>query len=147
MIFGLVIMALLFRIVPLPIGEGLKDLGFLSSIKEVLGAVWKSIVLIWVVMVLRAFVGQSFMTFIPVLFDKQGYSLISIGTIVSLFTISGAISGLLAGRLSDRFGYKLLFYTTHGLATPSLFLLILLPGRWVYLGVFLVFCNRYNFTL
>jgi FSR family fosmidomycin resistance protein-like MFS transporter len=137
MILGLAIMALLFRIVPLPKGEGLKNLGFFSSIKEVLGAVWKSIALIWVVMVLRSFVGQSFLTFIPVLFGKEGYSLVSIGTIVSLFTVAGAISGLLAGRLSDRFGYKPLFYATHGLATPSLYLLIFLPGKWVYFGVFL----------
>jgi FSR family fosmidomycin resistance protein-like MFS transporter len=137
MILGIAIMALLFRIVPLPEGEGLKNLGFFISIKEVLGAVWKSIALIWVVMVLRSFVGQSFLTFIPVLFGKEGYSLISIGTIVSLFTVAGAISGLLAGRLSDRFGYKPLFYATHGLATPSLYLLIFLPGKWVYVSVFL----------
>ena len=137
MILGLVTMVLLFRIVPFPEGEGLKDLGFFSSIKEVLGTVWKSIALIWVVMVLRSFVGQSFLTFIPVLLGKEGYSLISIGTIVSLFTVAGAISGLLAGRLSDRFGYKPLFYATHGLATPSLYLLIFLSGKWVYPGVFL----------
>lgn len=136
-ILGLVIMALLFRIVPLPKGEGLKNLGFFSSIKEVLGAVWKSIALIWVVMVLRSFVGQSFLTFIPVLLGKEGYSLVSIGTIVSLFTVAGAISGLLAGRLSDRFGYKPLFYATHGLATPTLYLLTFLSGKWVYPGVFL----------
>jgi FSR family fosmidomycin resistance protein-like MFS transporter len=136
-ILGLAIMALLFRIVPLPKGEGLKNLGFISSFKEVLGAVWQSIALIWVVMVLRSFVGQSFLTFIPVLLSKEGYSLVSIGTIVSLFTVAGAISGLLAGRLSDRYGYKPLFYATHGLATPSLYLLIFLPGKWIYLGVFL----------
>jgi len=137
MILGLAIMALLFRIVPLPKEEGLKSLGFFSSIKEVLGAVWKSIALIWVVMVLRSFVGQSFFTFIPVLFAQEGYSLVSIGTIVSLFAMAGAISGLLSGRLSDRFGYKPLFYVTHGLATPSLYLLIFLTGKWIYLSVFL----------
>ena len=137
MLLGLAIMALLFRIVPLPKGEGLKNLGFFSSIKEVLGAVWKSIALIWVVMVLRSFVGQSFLTFIPVLLAKEGYSLVSVGTIVSLFAVAGAISGLLAGRLSDRFGYKPLFYATHGLATPSLYLLLFLTGKWVYLSVFL----------
>jgi len=136
-ILGLAIMVLLFRIVPLPKGEGLKNLGFFSSIKEVLGAVWKSIALIWVVMVLRSFVGQSFLTFIPVLLGKEGYSLVSIGTIVSLFTVAGAISGLLAGRLSDRFGYKPIFFATHGLATPSLYLLVFLTGKWIYLGVFL----------
>ncbi|OPX38493.1 MAG: MFS transporter [Desulfobacteraceae bacterium 4484_190.2] len=137
MILGLAIMLLLFRVVPLPKVEGLTNLGFFSSIKDVLGAVWKSIALIWVVMVLRSFVGQSFLTFIPVLFAKEGYSLVSIGAIVSIFTVAGAISGLLAGRLSDRFGYKPLFYATHGLATPSLYLLLFLPSKWVYLGVFL----------
>ena len=136
MILGLVIMAFLFRIVPMPAGEGLKNLGFIGSIKEALGTNWKSIVLIWVVMVLRSFVGQSFFTFAPVLFNKEGYSLISIGTIVSFFTIAGAISGLLAGHLSDRLGYKPIFFGTHGLATPSLYLLLFLPGNWIYLGVF-----------
>jgi FSR family fosmidomycin resistance protein-like MFS transporter len=137
MILGLAIMALLFRVVPLPRGEGLENLGFIGSIKEALGAVWKSIALIWVVMVLRSFVGQSFLTFIPVLLGKEGYSLVSIGTIVSLFTMAGAVSGLLAGHLSDRLGYKPIFLATHGLATPCLFLLIFVPGNWVYIVVFL----------
>jgi len=137
MIFGLAVMVLLFRIIPLPQVERLENLGFIRSIKEVMGGVWKSIILIWVVMVLRSFAGQSFMTFIPVLYAKEGYSLVSIGTMVSLFTVAGAISGLLAGYLSDRIGYKTIFYLAHGLATPSLHLLLYLPGNWVYFSAFL----------
>ena len=137
MIFGLAVMIPLFRIVPSPQSEGLKDLGFIHSIKEVLGEVWKSIILLWVVMVLRAFVGVSFRSFIPVLYAQEGYSLISIGAIVSIFTVAGAMSGLLAGHLSDRIGYKPIFYCAHGLATPSLFLLLYLPGNWVYASAFL----------
>ena len=137
MIFGLAVMVLLFRIIPSPHGEGLKDLGFIRSIKDVLGVVWKSIVLIWVVMVLRAFVSQSFITFIPILFAREGYSLVAIGTVLSLFTVAGAISGLLAGHLSDRIGYKPIFYCAYGLATPSLYLLLYLPGNWVYVSAFL----------
>jgi FSR family fosmidomycin resistance protein-like MFS transporter len=137
MVIGLVCMLLLFRIVPFPVGEGLGNLGFLGSIREVLGAVWKSILLIWVVMVLRALVGQSFLTFMPVLFAKEGYSLVSIGTMISLFTVAGAMSGLLAGHLSDKIGYKPIFYVSLGLSTPSLYLLLFVPGRWVYLGAFL----------
>ncbi|UCF82130.1 MAG: MFS transporter [Desulfobacteraceae bacterium] len=137
MILGLAIMALLFRAVPLPGGEELKNLGFVGSIKEAMGAVWKSIALIWVVMVLRSFVGQSFLTFTPVLLSNEGYSLVSIGTVVSLFVIAGAGSGLLAGHLSDRFGYKRIFFAAHGLATPSLYLLIHFSGNWVYIGGFL----------
>jgi len=137
MIFGLAVMILLFRIVPPPQGEGLKDLGFIHSIKEALGTVWKSIILLWMVMVLRAFVGASFRSFIPVLYAQEGYSLISIGAVVSLFTVAGAMSGLLAGHLSDRIGYKPIFYCAHGLATPCLYLLLYLPGNWVYFSVFL----------
>jgi FSR family fosmidomycin resistance protein-like MFS transporter len=137
MIFGLAVMALLFRIIPLPADETLENLGFIRSIKEALGTVWKSIVLIWVVMVLRAFVAQSFLIFVPVLYSNEGYSLVSIGTMVSLFTVGGAISGLLAGHLSDRIGYKPIFYVAHSLTTPSLYLLLYLPGNWVYFSVFL----------
>ncbi|NVM25838.1 MAG: MFS transporter [Desulfobacterales bacterium] len=137
MILGLAVMALLFRIVPPPQGEGLGNLGFIGSIREVMGTVWKSIMLLCVVMVLRAFVGQSFMVFIPVLYAQEGYSLVSIGTVVSLFTVAGAISGLIAGHLSDRVGYKPIFYLAHGLTTPCLYLLLYLPGNWVYFSAFL----------
>jgi FSR family fosmidomycin resistance protein-like MFS transporter len=134
-IFGLTVMVLLFRIIPVPQVQSLDNLGFIGSIKEVLGSVWKSIMLIWVVMVLRAFVAQSFLIFVPVLYSAHGYSLLSIGTVVSLFTVAGAISGLLAGHLSDRIGYKPVFYLAHSLTTPSLYLLLYLPGNWVYVGV------------
>ena len=97
MIIGLFLAAVLFRILPLPAAEGLADLGFIGSIKEAFGATWKSILLIWVVMVLRSYVGQSFLTFLPVLYAKEGYSLVSIGAIISIFTVAGALNGVLAG--------------------------------------------------
>jgi FSR family fosmidomycin resistance protein-like MFS transporter len=138
MIFGLTVVAILFKIAPLPQQEPLRNLGLIGTIKEVLGTVWKSIILIWVIMVLRAFVTQSFLTFIPVLYAKEGYSLISIGSIVSILTVAGAISGLLAGHLSDRIGYKPIFYFSHSLATPSLYLLLYLPDNWVFFSAFWV---------
>ncbi len=137
MIFGLGAVIFLFITVPNPGREGFMNLGFLASIREVLGEAWKPIVLLWVIMVLRAFAGQSFMTFIPVLYARENYSLVSIGTMISLFTVGGAISGLLAGHLSDRLGYKPIFFFTHSLATLSLYLLLVLPGDWVYLNAFL----------
>jgi FSR family fosmidomycin resistance protein-like MFS transporter len=88
-------------------------------------------------MVLRAFVTQSFLTYIPILFADEGYSLVSIGLMVSIFTVAGATSGLLAGHLADRVGYRPIFLFSHGLATPSLYLLLFLSGKWVYFSVFL----------
>ena len=136
MIIGLVVMVYLFKTVPIPLGESLKDFGFIGSLKEVLGQVWKSIVLIWIIMVLRAFVGISFRSFIAVLFSQEGYSLVSIGALISIFTVAGSFSGLLAGHLSDKIGYKPIFYFSHGLTTPSLILLLYIPGVWVYFTAF-----------
>jgi MFS transporter, FSR family, fosmidomycin resistance protein len=137
MVFGLVLMAVLFKIVPLPTTEGLANRGFMGSIKEAFGSVWKPILIIWSVMVLRSFVGQVFMTFLPIYYSREGFSLLSVGTIVSIFTVAGAISGVAAGHLSDRFGFKPVFFMSHGLATPSLYLLLLLPGDWAYVSAFL----------
>jgi len=135
--FGLAVMYYLFKTVPMPVGEGLKDLGLIGSIKEIFGPVWKSILLIWIVMVLRAFVGQSFMTFFPVLYSWEGHSLISVGLLVAIFTVAGSVSGLLAGHMADRMGFKPVFYITHFLTPPCMLLLLYLPGNWVYLGAML----------
>lgn len=137
MVLGLVLTAFLLKIVPVPSGERLGNLGFIGTLKESLGTVWKAIILLWFIMALRSFAGQSFLTFIPVLYAKKGYSLVSIGTIVSLFTVGGAVSGLLAGHLSDKIGYKPIFYITHSLGTLSLYLLLSLPGEWIYPCAFL----------
>ena len=137
MVFGLVLMAFLYKIVPVPTTEGLGNLGFMGSIKEAFGAVWKPIFVIWAIMVLRSFVGQVYLTFLPIYYANEGFSLISIGTIVSIFTVAGALSGVAAGHFSDRFGFKPVFFLSHGLATPCLYLLLLLPGDWAYASAFL----------
>jgi FSR family fosmidomycin resistance protein-like MFS transporter len=137
MILGLAVMVYLYQIVPVPEGMGIQIQGLLASVRQVFGPVWKPIFLVCLIMALRAFVSQSFLTFLPVLYSQQGYSLISIGTIVALFTVAGAISGLLAGHLSDRVGFKPLFVWAHVLTTPSMLLLLYLPGNWIYPSVFL----------
>ena len=136
-ILGLGIMVYPFKVVPCPEEEGLKDLGFMGSMREVLGKVWKPIALIWLISVLRSFTTQAFGTFLPVLCAREGFSLFYIGAIVSLYNIAGAISGLLAGHLSDRIGYKPIFYGSSLFATLFLYLLVVLPGRWVLVNAFL----------
>ncbi|MEI7671232.1 MAG: MFS transporter [Deltaproteobacteria bacterium] len=131
---GLAVIALMFTITPRPLGEGLRGQGFFGAVQAAFGEVWKPVLLIWVVMVLRTFVAQAFMTFAPILYVREGHSLISIGLVISLFTVAGTVSGLLAGHLSDRIGYKPIFYVTFILATPAFFLMLFLPGKWIYLG-------------
>lgn len=134
MILGLGMLLLFYRSIPRPRSEGFRHSGFWGSMKTTLGPVWKSIALIWLVMVLRAVVGQSFLTFMPIFLKSKGHSLVSIGFMTSLFITTGTFSGLLAGYLSDRIGHKPIFYGTFLLMTPALYLFLYLPGNWIYIG-------------
>jgi len=136
MLIGLGTLIYLYRVIPTPEDQELRTSGFISSLKDILGEVWKAVFLIWCVMVLRAVVGQSFMTFMPVLLAQKGYSLVAVGGVTSLFVVAGTLSGLTAGYLADKTGFKPIFYWTHGLMTPALLLFLNLSGNWIYLGAF-----------
>ncbi|MGD9241200.1 MAG: MFS transporter [Desulfobacterales bacterium] len=137
MILGFAVFAFLCISVPVPQASTIKNRGFIGSLKEIFGPVWLPIVLICLVMTLRAFAGQSFMTFLPVMVARQGYSLVSIGALVSLFSVAAVLSGLLAGHLSDRIGFKPVFISALLLATPNMLALLYLPGNWIFLFAFL----------
>jgi FSR family fosmidomycin resistance protein-like MFS transporter len=135
MAFGLLVALYLYRVVPSPESEGMRRLGFFGSIRESLGDAWRVIALIWLVMVVRAIVGQSFMTFMSEFFVRKGFSFFSAsGVIFPLFVMAGALSGLAAGHISDRIGFKPVFLVTHALMAPVLILFLRLQGIWVYAG-------------
>ncbi len=134
MIAGLLLLVYLFRVIPQPQSEGMRRTSFLGALKESLGDAWKVVALIWLVMLLRAIVGQSFLTFMPVLYVQEGFSVVSAGAIYSLFIFSGTISGLLSGHISDRIGFKPVFLFSYLCMAPALYLLMQLNGNWVYAG-------------
>jgi FSR family fosmidomycin resistance protein-like MFS transporter len=59
-VLGAIAFLICLKYIPKPVTENLSSLGFLGSLKETLGNVYKSILLIWLVMVLRAVTGQTF---------------------------------------------------------------------------------------
>ena len=132
MALGLLIWMYFYYAIPKPQGDGMAQYGFFETLRQTLGSVWQPILLIWIVMVLRALVGQSLMTFMPVLWVQRGHSIVSAGVLFSLFTIAGTVGGILCGHLSDRMGYKRLLWITHGLMTPFLLMFLLVPGKWIY---------------
>jgi FSR family fosmidomycin resistance protein-like MFS transporter len=101
-----------------------------------MGDVYKTIFLIWLVMFLRAVTGQAFMTFMPIFLKDAGHPLPSVGLIVAFFIVAGTLSGLLAGYLADRTGFKIIFFISHFLMTPALLLYLYLPGPFVFIGAF-----------
>jgi len=134
MVLGLAILCYLYFVVPPPQSEGLNRAGFFSALKESLGDVWKIIVLIWLVMFLRAIVGQAFLTFMPVLYVRAGFSVIEAGAIYALFIVAGTVSGLVSGSISDKVGFRPVFLGSFLLMGPALWLLLQMEGHWVYLG-------------
>ncbi|CAB1064142.1 hypothetical protein D1BOALGB6SA_8933 [Olavius sp. associated proteobacterium Delta 1] len=132
MTIGLLIWIYFYWVIPKPRGEDMAHYGFLETLRQTLGSVWQPILLIWIVMVMRALVGQSLMTFMPVLWVQKGHTIVSAGVLFSIFTISGTVAGILCGHLSDRMGYKRLLWITHGLMTPFLLVFLLVSGQWIY---------------
>ena len=137
MIPGLAVLVYLFFAVPVPQGERMESRTFLGTLREAFGHVWKWIALIWFLMVFRAFVAHVFRTYLPVLYVQEGFSLVSVGAMITLFTLAGTASGMLFGYLSDRIGFRGLFAASFLLASPCLLLLVWADGPWVYPLIFL----------
>ncbi|MFV0436668.1 MAG: MFS transporter [Desulfopila sp.] len=133
---GLAVLGYLALVIPRPESEGLQRFGFLGALKESLGDVWKMVALIWLVMFLRAAVGQAYLTFMPVYYVQQGFSVVAAGSIYSLFIIAGTLSGLLAGYMSDRLGFRPVFLFCYLGMAPALWLLLESRGLWVYGATF-----------
>lgn len=135
-VLGLVAFLFCLKYLPRPRSENLSHLGFFKSLKDTLGPVYKIIFLIWLVMFLRAVTGQAFMTFMPIFLVDVGHPLPSVGLIVAFFIVAGTLSGLLAGYLADRTGFKKIFFMSYLFMAPALMLYLYLPGPWVFIGAF-----------
>jgi FSR family fosmidomycin resistance protein-like MFS transporter len=131
-VFGLLVFVILFFMIPAADGDGHPRSDFFGTLKESLGEVWKPVLFIWSISFSRAFVEQSLLTFIPVLAASEGHSLVSVGGIVSLFTIGGSISALICGHLVDRIGFKPVYFFSFALASPGLLLFINADGWHIY---------------
>jgi MFS transporter, FSR family, fosmidomycin resistance protein len=136
MVLGMAAFMFCAKYLPRPKSENLSHLGFFKSLKVTLGDVYKIIFLIWLVMFLRAITGQAFMTFMPIYLADTGHPLPSVGLIVAFFIVAGTLSGLVAGYMADRTGFKKIFFISHMLMAPALLLYLYLPGPWVFVGAF-----------
>ena len=134
---GLMVFVMLVFMIP---GSGTAEhtgKNFTGSIRESIGGVWKSVALIWSLALFRAFVVQAILTFLPVFVVSEGYSLVSVGSFISLFTAGGAISAVVCGQLVDRIGFRPVYFCSFALASPCAFLFIHGGGHLIYLFAFL----------
>jgi FSR family fosmidomycin resistance protein-like MFS transporter len=136
-LLGLLVFALLSVLIPASDGAGHTKTDFFGSLRESIGEVWKPVVKIWAIAFCRAFVEQTLLTFIPVLTASEGHSLVSVGSILSLFTVGGSVSAIVSGHLVDRIGYKPIYLFSFALSSPCILLFIHGSGWKVYPIAFL----------
>jgi MFS transporter, FSR family, fosmidomycin resistance protein len=121
---GLAVFMVLFVLIPASGGERSTKRDFIGSLRESIGGVWKPVVMLWAIAFSRAFVEQALLTFIPVLTAAEGHSLVSVGSLLSLFTVGGSFSALVCGHLVDRIGYKPVYIFSFTLSSPCILLFI-----------------------
>ncbi len=131
-LLGFLVFVMLIILIPASNGQAPQKQGDSGDLRKQVADVWKAIVLIWIFAVSRGFVEQTAQTFIPVLYASEGYSLVSIGTVISLFTVGGSVSALVCGHLVDRIGYKLVYFFSFALSSPCMLLFIHGKGWPVY---------------
>ncbi|MBT8367661.1 MAG: MFS transporter, partial [Deltaproteobacteria bacterium] len=136
-LLGLAVFMVLFVLIPASNGESPTKNNFLATLRESIGDVWKPVAMIWAIAFSRAFVEQALLTFIPVLTASEGHSLVSVGSILSLFTVGGSVSSIVCGHLVDRIGYKPVYFISFALSSPCLLLFIHGSGWKVYPLAFL----------
>ncbi len=131
-LFGFLVFFCLMVLIPAPDVDASQKNESLGSIRETIGKVWRPVALIWILAVSRGFVEQAGQTFIPVLYASEGHSLVTVGAVISLFTVGGSLSALVCGHLVDRIGFKPVYYFSFALSSPFLLLFIHGTGGWVY---------------
>lgn len=81
------------------------------------------LLLLIAVVMLRGLVNPGLVAFLPKLFQSRGWSPAEYGFVSSLYWTAGAFAGLIAGRLADRYGIRIVISISLLLSAPSVFLL------------------------
>jgi len=103
-----------------------------------LRAVWKPMLLLYLLVFLRSVVQITFTQFLPLyLHTQRGYSIRAASWSLSLYLLGGALGGVAGGNLADRFGGKRIILISMIGATPLLALFLFTTGIPSAVGLFL----------
>lgn len=84
------------------------------------------------IVVLRGLGQQGSVAFVPLLFEQKGWSPAAYGTITSSYWIASGLSGLIFGRLADRYDRRLIMMLSMILSAPAFFLLPVHEGAFAF---------------
>ncbi len=130
---GLIAFGLLYWFVP-PIHHSPKSLqGEKGSLRDRLRGIWRPLLILYLLVVIRSAVQMSFVSFLPLYLHLKGLDNLEAARITSIFLFAGAVGGFSGGALADRFGSKQVISLSMLLSTPC-FVVFLLTEGWVSYG-------------
>jgi MFS transporter, FSR family, fosmidomycin resistance protein len=88
----------------------------------------KSMALLFSIAVIREFTRIAVVTFLPIFLVRQGRSLAAGGITLALFSMAGALGGMVGGSLSDAWGRKTVIFLSGLLCVPLLHGMFLTDG-------------------
>jgi FSR family fosmidomycin resistance protein-like MFS transporter len=127
---GLLTFALLYLFVP-PI-QAESAMQAEGKVAAAIGRVWRPLLVLYLLVVLRSVVQMSFVSFLPLYLSNKGFDALLSGRITTLFLFCGALGGLAGGSLADKFGERNVISYSMLLATPFLLAFLLLEGVPAY---------------
>jgi MFS transporter, FSR family, fosmidomycin resistance protein len=126
MIPGLLSVLLLGLYLKVP--SGLAQRGRVLSLKAAFKGTQRSMALLFSIAVIREFTRIVVVTFLPIFLATQGRSVAAGGITLALFSMAGALGGMLGGSLSDAWGRKAVILGSGLLCVPLLHGMFLTDG-------------------
>lgn len=123
---------LLFQLSPAPESRTGRTSFDWSELK----AVWRPLMVLYLLVFIRSIVQISFTQFLPLYLSRErSWTLEAASLALSLYLASGAIGGFLGGNLADRFGGRTVILISMIASVPFLALFFLTTGLWSLVGL------------
>jgi FSR family fosmidomycin resistance protein-like MFS transporter len=103
-----------------------------GGLRADLRAAFAPLFVLWLIVVLRSVIISAYQTFLPLLLQQRGGSIVEGGWAVFLFGGIGALGGISGGTLSDRFGRRRMLALSLILGVPMLYAFVRTSGPLAY---------------
>lgn len=103
-----------------------------ASLRADLAGALGPLTVLWFIVVLRSIIISAYQTFIPLLLNQRGGSIVAGGAAVFLFGGIGALGGVSGGTFSDRVGRRRMVALSLILGAPLLLAFTRADGPWAY---------------
>lgn len=128
---GFLMTAVMYRVCP-PLEEPARaDSGATNKkwqLLTALGAVWKPLLLLYLITVIRSGLQMTTNNYLPFLLRERGYDVTGTGGVITVFLLLGGVGGLAGGFMAERISGRAVTLYSGLLAGPLMIAAFLTPG-------------------